>query len=336
MNRPTRIVLTSLICAGFAAGTGSGVAVGASSADATTPGSATHSATKPHRPAKRPHRPAKKPRIAAGKVRLSGVVISHSVRKLTIFASSLKVGRRRAVNKRVTVRLDTRHRSAVARSGHAGSFDTELVDGYRINLAGEGRMRDDLITLRKLRHEDHQVAAATAWAGTITTVDTTAVTATVRLGEDSCGEDGQEHGHRDNTVTVDYSTADVTIDGNPGNLAVGQLAVILGEASNLTVVAKTVHAFTSHAASVRGEIRAVSGTSVAVGEDDHAVTINLGSGSTAVPLILNGNPGATVGQLSRGDKILIVGTRPDGTTFVPALAIAFNSHDVGPVGENED
>lgn len=347
MKRSTRIVLTSFALAGLAAGVQVGAAGATPASDGAVAVRAGHFPKKAHRPAKKPHRPVKKQRPASGKVRVGGVVVSHTRRTVTVFASSLSVGRRRAANKRVTVRLVVRRRSATPNAGNAASFDASLKDGYRINLAGNGLMRDNVISLHRLRSEDHQAAAATAWFGTVTSIDAANGSSTVQLSEDACGEETEEHGNQNNTVTVDFSTATITVDGSPGDLAVGQLVVVLGEASNLTVLAETVYAFTSAAASVRGEISAVDGTLVTVGEQDDregdgdddgesAVTIDLGSGSAAIPLILNGNPGATADQLRRGDKILVVGTQPDGVTFVPALAVAFNEHDTGPVGDNED
>ena len=216
---------------------------------------------------------------------------------------------------------------------------SRLVDGFRINLAGRGTLKRSTISLRELSHEDHQAAPATAWFGSVTTIDPTANSATLLLTENTCGEDSQEHGRPSSTVVVDFSTAArnnaITVDGLPGNLAVGQFVAVLGEASDLTVLAETIYAFTARPSAVRGEIRAIVGTSVSVGEDEYATTIDLGSGPSATPLILNGNRGASVDQLSRGDKILIIGST-DGSVFRPALALAFNEHDTGPVGNNED
>lgn len=289
--------------------------------------------------ARKPRHPAKQPKVLSGRVLVRGVVLAHTATKVKVLVSAAAVGPLRFANQVLTIQVGQRGRSGAARTRRPTQFGPGLADGYRINLGGRGTLRRSTISLRELSHEDHQAAAATAWFGSLTSVDAGANSAALLLSDETCGGDSQEHGHSSSTVTVDYSTAvrnnAITVDGQPGNLAAGQFVVVLGEASDLTVLAETVYAFTARPAAIRGEIRAIVGTSVSLGEDENATTIDLGSGPSATPLVLNGNGGATVDQLNRGDKILIIGST-DGSTFRPALAIAFNEHDTGPVGDNED
>ena len=112
-------------------------------------------------------------------------------------------------------------------------------------------------------------------------------------------------------------------------MAVGETVVVLGTGYHDTIVASSVYAFTVAPAVLRGEVKAVNGTVVSLDGENDNQTVDLAS----VPLVINGNPGGVVTNLTKGTKLFVLGTA--GATFVPSLAFAFNEGDRHPVGGND-
>jgi len=54
-----------------------------------------------------------------------------------------------------------------------------------------------------------------------------------------------------------------------------------------------------------------------------------------VPIFLNGDGNTTTGDLSVGDKLVMLGSFDASGNFTPAVAFAFNGDDDHPCGHNE-
>ena len=133
---------------------------------------------------------------------------------------------------------------------------------------------------------------------------------------------------------------------------------VLGEFNDGEIVAADIFGFTNAPDFVRGDITAINGNTVTVGDDnnghhggddgddatpsrhggddgddDAAVTASL----TNVPLVLNGTLGATAADLTVGDKLVLIGSNDTATgVFTPDIGFAFNSDDQHPCGHNGD
>jgi hypothetical protein len=143
----------------------------------------------------------------------------------------------------------------------------------------------------------------------------------------------QGNGDGQNSFTVDVSQAAVTVDGATGpTLAPGQFVAVLGEGDHDTLLAASVYAFSAAPTVTGGEVSAVDGTVVTFGEDDTSTSLDLGTAT----LVINGNPGGTVDQITPGNRLVVIGSTDGTGTFTATMAFAFNSGDRGPVGENDD
>ena len=253
-----------------------------------------------------------------------GLIVSHTATTATVLVRSLRDGRAVRRNATITVRLTAPHRS---RQIHAHVTAPALTDGNLLTLAGTatGSGTDEQFDADTAVQ---QTAPAHVFLGTVTAVDSTLITLTKA---DRSSDDGNGDGQ--STFTVDVSQAAVTVDGAAGGtMAPGQFAAVLGEGDHDTLLAASVYAYSAAPALTGGEVSAVNGTVVTMGEDDASTDVDL---STAA-LVLNGNPGATVDQITSGDRLVVLG-RVDGSgTFTATTAFAFNSGDSGPVGENQD
>jgi hypothetical protein len=264
---------------------------------------------------------------------LTGVVLSHTSHSARVVVSGGRVGATHVKPQVLTVMLAGRGK------GSATTFRHRLVNGYQLHLKGVGSVSNSVVRLGAVSAEQLTVTTSQAWFGVVQTYDPATHIATVQLLRDGLGGDGGPDGHGDvgQTISLDVSAAAVTTDGvTGGTLAAGDQVVALGEASGLTVAATTVFAYSAAPVVVGGEITNITDTVATVGghEDAAPVTVDLGSGATAVPVILNGTGGYGVADLSVGDHLLVLGMTDGTGAFVAQVAIAFNEDDHGPCGDN--
>jgi hypothetical protein len=281
---------------------------------------------------------------------IRGLVAGHHGRTMTVFAKTTKVGTKTKHNERIKVTF--------ARSAHGR---TKIATGEHIRLVARGTESHHHFTIRHNDDETVTASPATLIFGTVNAVNANLLTISENDRDngdrhDGGDNDGEHHGGGDNArpadhgpgggdgdgdgdgdghghqVMVDDTTAAITVDGQAGTIAVGDTVAVLGEATDNTVVASTIYAFTAAPAFMRGEIRAISGDNVTLKDDGNSTMVSL----TGVPLALNGDVGATTSQLVVGDKLLIVGTMDASTgQITPMLAFAFNHHDDNPCGDND-
>jgi hypothetical protein len=295
---------------------------------------------------------------------VKGLVAAHHGRTMAVFAKTAKVG--------ASTRHNQRFKLTFARSTHAR---VHMPVGDHIRVAAVGRAHGHHLTI--LRHNDETVSPAPAslFFGTIDAINGNLLTVSESDRDDGDNEFGDDHGHDGNNdaarmspadhspggpgdggpgssghqITIDDSHAAITVDGSTDTpLAVGDTVAVLGEASHDTVVAAEVFGFSQAPAFLRGDITAINGDTVTIGGDnnhgdkvaddhggdnDQSATVSL----TGVPLVLNGDAGATTSQLMVGDKLIVIGTT-DSTTgeLTPELAFAFNGNDDNPCGHNGD
>lgn len=267
------------------------------------------------------------------RIDLTGVIVSHSRRTVRIAVSAGRVGTTRVRPQVLSISIAGRTK------GSSRSFHHALVNGDQLHIAGVGSVSRSDVRLTAERTEQVSTTTAQAWFGLVQAYDPGTHLAGVYLLHGGLGHDGgpDGHGNLGQHVTVDLSIAAVTADGVAGGtVAPGDLVLVVGEASGLTVVASTVYAYSSVPDVVAGEINDITGTVVTVDgrELGGQQQIDLGSGPSAIPVILNGTPGMTVADLSVGDHVLVLGSAGTGGAFVPQVAVAFNDDDHGPCGDN--
>jgi hypothetical protein len=304
-------------------------------------------------------------------VAVTGLIAAHHGRSLAIFAKKVTAGATTAHNKRVTV--------SFARDVHS---DARHTVGNRIHLSAIGRMSGSHITV--LRHNDETVQSSPASLafGVIDAINGNFLTVSMQNhddGEHHSGRDQNDGDDNDNarpadhspggpgdggdnsgpgqSVTVDATNAVVSVDGSTGTLAVGDVVAILGEYNNGEVVAADIFGFTNAPDFVRGDITAINGNTVTVGDDndghqgdgDDSATparhggddgnddVSVTASLTNVPLALNGTLGATTNSLTVGDKLILIGSNDSATgVFTADIGFAFNSDDHNPCGHNDD
>jgi hypothetical protein len=269
---------------------------------------------------------------------VKGLVAGHHGRTMTVFAKTAKVGAKTRHNERLKV--------IFARSAHGRS---KIPTGDHIRLVASGIAHRHVFTIRHNHHEMVTPAPATLFFGTVGAVNANLLTVSENDRDNGDhhdggdndgrvspadhgggGDDGDGEGHQ---ITIDDSTATITVDGQGGAVAVGDTVAVLGEATDSTVVASTIYAFTKAPSFIRGEVKAVSGDDVTLRDHGNTTTVSL----TGVPLALNGDVGATPSQLVVGDKLLVIGPIDSGTgQITPEVAFAFNHHDDNPCGDNGD
>jgi hypothetical protein len=279
--------------------------------------------------------PAQNLRTRRARIDITGVVLSHTRHTARVIVSRGRVGAKHVNPQVLTVTLAGRSK------GSTRPFRHHMVNGYQLHIAGVGSVAGSTVRLGSEGVEQVTTTTSQAWFGVVQQYDPLTHLATTLLLRDGLGGDGGPDGHGSlgQDVTVDVSSAAVTLDGVPGGtIAPGDLVVVLGEASGLTVVASTVFAYSSVPALVGGEITDITDTIVTVGdrEGGSPQTVDLGSGSTAIPVILNGGGGFTIADLSVGDHVLVLGSTDGGGAFVPQVALAFNGDDHGPCGDNRN
>jgi hypothetical protein len=279
---------------------------------------------------------------------IKGLVASHHGRTLTVFAKTAKVGSKITHNERLKVTF--------APSAHGR---TKIATGDHIRLDAHGIASRHDVTIRHDDDETITPSPATLIFGTVNVVNANLLTISENDRDNGGHQDGGDHdgdgdgGGDDNArvspadqgpggggsgdghghqVMVDDTTSTITVDGAAGTIAVGDTVAVLGEATDNTVVASTIYAFTTAPAFIRGEVNAVSGDNVTLRDNGNTSTVSL----TGVPLALNGDVGATTSQLVVGDKLLVIGTLDTSTgQITPEDAFAFNHHDDNPCGDND-
>jgi uncharacterized Zn-binding protein involved in type VI secretion len=281
-----------------------------------------------------------------------GLVAGHHGRTMTVFARTAQVGAR--------TRHDERIRIVFARSAHGR---TRIPTGDHLRLSATGIAHKHVFWVRHDHDEMVTTARATLFFGTVTAVDGHLLTVAENDRDDGDHHDGEDndghrHRHGDNDevspadhspggpgdgdhdgnddghrITIDDTSAAVTVDGMSGSITVGDSVAVLGEAANNTVVASTIYAFTTPPSFRRGKVQQVAGDNVTFRKDGDSTTVSL----AGVPLALNGDVGATPNQLMTGDKLLLIGPLDADTgQVVPDVAFAFNHHDDHPCGDNDD
>jgi hypothetical protein len=299
---------------------------------------------------------------------VNGVVAGHHGREMTVFARTAKVGGETRHNERLELRFDRDSRGKA-----------KVRTGDRVHLTATGTATGRHFRIERDQDETVSTDAATLFFGSVTAVNGDLLTVAEHDRDNGDRADGDDHGHGQDgdgdgdggndhakpadhspggpgdgggnnnsghQIVIDDTAATITVDGNAGAVAVGDTVAVLGEATDNTVMASTVWAFSTPPAFLRGDITAISGDNVTIGDnDDHdnvardhggdndnPITVSL----TGVPLALNGDTGATTSQLAVGEKLLVIGS-VDATThaFTPTLAFAFNDNDNNPCGDND-
>ncbi|MBV9487960.1 MAG: hypothetical protein JO246_18140 [Frankiaceae bacterium] len=282
---------------------------------------------------------------------------------MTVFAKTAKVGKHTAHNKRVHLTF-----------AHAVHHSKKVHVGDHISVRGLAHAHGHKFTI--FRHSDETVtpAPASLFFGTVVSVSGEQFILNEHTRDNGDREDGDDHGHggdgdgRDSVrgtshgghgssshlITVDDADATITVDGSTDTeLAAGDTVAVLGEATEDTVVAADVFGYTVAPSFLRGDITAIDGQVVTVGDnqgddqgDDHVarpahdgenddtpVTVDL----TEVPLALNGALNASVSDLAVGDKLIVLGDlNSESGSFDADVAFAFNGHDHHPCPEGDD
>jgi hypothetical protein len=338
MSRPYRSLLPTL---GVAA-VGAAVAF-ASAVPATAAGGATHRSSATHQVAEKHHHHSKH-------LMVKGLVAAHHGRTVTVFAKTAKAGAKTRHNKRIKI--------VFTRSAHGR---TRIPVGDHLRLKATGTASKHVFRIR--HNDDEQVTEgkATLIFGTVSAVNGNQLTVSENDRDngdhhDGDDNDGENHGGDNNRVspadhspggpgdgggdndgrghriTVDDTTAAISVDGTEGAIDVGDTVAILGEVTDNTVVASTIYAFSTPQGFLRGKVQSVSGDNVTFRNDGNTMTVSL----TNVPLALNGDVGATSSELVAGDKLLLVGPVDASTgDIMPNLAFAFNDNDDHPCGDND-
>jgi hypothetical protein len=305
----------------------------------------------------------------AKRVELHGLVTKHNGRHVSVFAKTAKAGARTTHNKSVAVTFarGVRHSSKLHVGDRIHISATAHVSGHRFMVTRRNdetvtpapaslifgtvdAVNGNLLVLSERNRDDGDHGRG----GDRHHGDPGDNDARMAPADHSPGGpgDGGNSGHQ---VVIDDTNASITVDGSTDTaLAVGDTVAVLGEYVDNTVVAADVFGFTAAPTFVRGEITAIDNDTVTVGDDndgehggggDDATPADHGRGGdddqpisvslTGVPLALNGDEGATTGDLTVGDKLILIGTG-DATSadFIPELGFAFNSDDHNPCGHN--
>jgi hypothetical protein len=331
------------------AGVGAAVALAAAipaTASASHQASAAHHVSDKHREAEKRHANEKHHNRH---LVVRGIVAGHHHRTVTVFAKTAKVGAKTRHNERIEVHF-----------AHSAHGRTKIPTGDHFRILATGTASRHVFTVRHNQHETITPAPAALFFGTVKAVNANLLTVSENDRDDGDHHDGNDNdgehhgngndrvspadhspggpGDNDNegpghSITVDDTTATITVDGASGTIAVGDTVAVLGEASHDTVVASTIYAFTTAPSFMRGKVQQVNGDTVTIRDDGNTSTVSL----TGVPLAINGDVGATPSQLVVGDKLLLVGPVDAGTGRVtPEVAFAFNHHDDHPCGDNDE
>jgi hypothetical protein len=305
----------------------------------------------------RPHpdRPAAAAARTGLPIRVSGVIVSSSGNTVQVLASSLRVGKQASTGARlVNLTLNPPARRRAIRADHHGETPglppappapaapaapaaPKLTPGDGLTVTGTGTADGPNLTVTPNGAPVETAAPVRVWLGVLTGVDAAAGTVQLMAIRHSDG-DGDHRDGRLHRLTAAAAAATVTLDGAASTLtglAAGQVVVVLGSSDHDVATASSIYAFGKPPAFQGGRVTAVNGSVVSL-DSDGPLDVDLAPGGTAIPLVLNGNAGATVDKLTPGARLLLVGTRDAITGFTPTMAFGFDAHDRGPVGHNED
>lgn len=310
MSRTNHANLTGLIALAAA---GSMVLLAAAPASAL----ATHA----HRRQPAPH--AKVHRFTA-----EGLVVSSTGSSIVVLARNVSNRGRVDHNKLITVAVAPKRQrhphSASTAKPNAGT----LIVGNLVNLSGTATGSGAAATYTATQLVQH-AQPAHVFLGTVTAVNADLVTVAKAA---TASDDQAENSDGSGEFTVDVSNAAVTVDGAAGSLTVGQSVAVLGEGVHDLVLAAAVYAFSTTPTVLAGDVTAVNGTQVTIGDSDNGATVDL----AGVPLSVNGNPDSATAALGTDTNIVVLGTTDTAGTLTPTLAFAFTSADRNPAGHNPD
>jgi len=325
-NSPIR--RSTLVKVGVTAATAIAMLLAATPAQAHTPtGTHTVKTAPRHHPAPAPgkHHPGKpqpkKP--AAVSFTADGLVVAHTASTVTVLAHDLRIGKTLRHNQLITANAAPGHGHAamVATSGVTTAADA--VIGDRMTIRGSVTGSGAAATFTATAQEQHSTPAH-AYLGTVESVNGTLIT--VSKGHQA-SDNAEEDNNGQDTFTIDVSAAAVLIDGAPGTLTPGQTVVVLGEGDHDTILAAAVYAYTTAPTVIAGDVTAVTGSTLTIGDQDNPTTVDL----TGAALVIDGQPNTTPDALTAADTALIVGTTDPTGTFTPTTAFVFTTHDTQPL-----
>ncbi len=203
-----------------------------------------------------------------------------------------------------------------------------LTVGNRVDVTGTETGTGDNEVFTSTHIVQH-AERAHVYLGVISSVDGTTIKVTKG---DKPSDDAAESRNGSHGLLVDVSKAAITVDGAAGTLAVGQTVAILGEGDHHVVVAASVLAFTVAPTVEAGEVSAVNGTVVTLGDEEDATTVDL----AGVALFTNGTAGGDLTKLGEDAKVVVLGSTDASGVFTPTTAFVFNHADKHPVGHNHE
>ena len=301
----------------------------------------------------RHHAPAKRKPAAAQSFKVHGVVLAVSGTKVKVLTSVAKVGKTTARHKVVILTLTPKtHKTAKART-HPASQQARLMAadmtapaapvlavGDDITAVGTVTPTGTLITTS----ETSTVLPAEALVGPVTAInpDGSFVVAT----HDQVDGDHAEHDNSPGTLVAANGVTPV----GPA-LAVGEYAVVLGEAEAHIMTAAKIYTFTSAPALAAGHVTAADPTANTLTVDasgderdgqeeaDNAdgsnpsVTVD----ASKAEIVVNGAGPTQPVFPAVGDEVLTVGAAgATPNTITADLVFDFNPADNGSVEDNQD
>jgi hypothetical protein len=321
VRRRSLAITVVAVAACIAGGAAPGLAAAASASPQVSAQSGHHhpKPTKKHHP--KSHHPKKhhpkKHKARLEQIKIDGLVTSVSKGHVAVFASSSTVGHHTTRN--TTVRFVLSGRSARHNS---------LREGYVVHLVGSGRG-----SLKHLRVPHvHTVHVAPTPASVLVGVVDHTSSGTLVVSQASRNNGSHSSESARHALSVDTSAA--TVDGAAGKVLPGDLVAVLGEVNGNYVLASRVYAFDDEADALVGAVKAVDGATVTIRSEGYDTPTALGSGSSQVPLFIDGASAAT-DQLAAHDRIVVLGVvdeEEDG--LIPQVAFAFDGHDKAPCGDN--
>jgi len=272
------------------------------------------------------HQPA--PHAKAHRFTAEGLVVSSTGSSIVVLARNVSNRGRVDHNKLITVAVAPRHQRHPHGASTAGPSAGTLTVGNLVDLSGTATGSGATATFTATQVVQH-AEPAHVFLGTVTAVNTNLVTVTKAA---TASDDQGENSDGSDQFTVDVTNAAVTVDGAAGSLTVGQSVAVLGEGVHDLVLAAAVYAFTATPTVLAGDVAAVNGTLVTIGDSENGATVDL----AGVPLSVNGNPDSTTAALDADTSIVVLGSTDPAGTLTPNLAFAFNSADRNPAGDNPD
>ena len=299
------------------------------------------------------HAAAKRKPAATRSFKVHGVVLAVHGNKVKVLSSVAKVGKTTTRNKVVTLTLTPRtHKTSHARtrpaSQHASLMAAEmtapaapvLAVGDDINAVGTVTSTGTLVTTS----ETSTVLPAEALVGPVTAVnpDGSFVIAT----HDQVDGDHAEHDSNPGTLVAANGLTPV----GPA-VAVGDYAVVLGEAKDHLMTAAKIYTFTAAPALAAGHVTAADATAKTLTVDaegdeqdgqeqpdnedgsNPSITVD----ASKAEIVVNGATPSQPVFPAIGDEVLIVGTAgATPNTITADLVFDFNPADNGSVEDNQN